>query len=127
MVYLTKIFREMCGDFWLMVISLNPPFTQFSKCALKIATFFLLGVLLLSFGFTVPSVSMANVKESQTGKTSRTKKKVKRPQSPRKEKMNTTNEMTDTRFAWLDEPAVEHLIFLTIQQKQTNYHDNKTD
>jgi hypothetical protein len=73
MAYPTKISKEIGGHFWLAIIFLNLPLTSFPKLTLKITTFFILGVLLFSSGLLLPSVSMANVKESQTGK------KVKEP------------------------------------------------
>jgi hypothetical protein len=68
MAYPVKIFKEIGGHFWLAIIFFNLPLTSFPKLTLKIITFFILGVLLFSSGLIVPSISMANVKESQTGK-----------------------------------------------------------
>ena len=82
MAYPTKIFKEIGGHFWLAIIFLNLPLTPFSKLTLKITTFFILGILLFSLGFAVPSISMANVKESQTGK--KVKEVVKTEPTPEK-------------------------------------------
>lgn len=115
MVYLTKIHRKIGDNFWSIIVFLNLLLTPFPKLTLKITTFFILSVLLFGSGFATPSVSMANVKESQTGKTSKTKKKVKQSQSPKRKKTAKDNDTTNIQQISSNNRVVEQIIFQAIK------------